>query len=134
MQLNGHHLNCYQYHHLFLLLLWKQSLHLPNLYCQSLVYTVLLPLQKLLAVTVHVVHFTDNLRIPLDQRWKGPIWAEEYAIARLRWIKDTPLSVYNKEIESTTFDKTTQNTMIDACPMPKAFYVAVVKFIMLQAT
>ena len=57
-------------------------------------------LRKLLAVTAYVVRFLDNLRVPLDQRQIGQICAEEYAKARLRWLKDTQQSVYNKEINN----------------------------------
>ncbi|XP_065911194.1 uncharacterized protein [Dysidea avara] len=57
-------------------------------------------LRKLLAVTAYVIRFTDSLRAPADQRRIGPISAEEYAMARLRWLKDTQQSVYDKEIDN----------------------------------
>ena len=57
-------------------------------------------LHKLLAVTAYVIRFADNVRLSQDQRRTGPICAEEYVTAKLRWIKDTQLSVYNKEIDN----------------------------------
>ena len=56
-------------------------------------------LRKLLAVTAHVIRFTDNLIVPLDQRRTGPISADEYVTAR-RWLRDTQQSVYSKEINN----------------------------------
>lgn len=55
-------------------------------------------LRKLLAVTACVIRFTDNLRVPPDQRRYGPICAEEFVAARLRWVKDVQGSVYHKEV------------------------------------
>ena len=55
---------------------------------------------KLLAVTVHVIRFIDNLRVPSDQRRSGPICAEEFVVARLRWVKDVQGSMYNKEVDN----------------------------------
>ena len=55
---------------------------------------------KLLAVTAYVICLIDNLRVPLNQRRTGLISAEEYATARLRWLKDTQQSVYVKEINN----------------------------------
>ena len=51
-------------------------------------------LNKLLLVTVYILHFVDNLRVPPQQRQCGPINAEIFHRANLHWIKDTQQAVY----------------------------------------
>ena len=51
-------------------------------------------LNKLLSVTVYILYFVDNLRVPPQQRQSGPINAEKFHRANLHWIKDTQQAVY----------------------------------------
>ena len=56
-------------------------------------------LNKLLSVTACVFRFVNNLRVP-PQKQCGPITAEELHKMNLKWVKDTQLTVYRKEINN----------------------------------
>ena len=88
-------------------------------------------LSKLLGVTTYVIHFVCHQ--------KGPISADEYVTAKLRWLKDNQHSEYNKEFDNLNSWLNSPKTpclmpvrqLHLLLLMPNNFYIVVVAFIML---